>query len=180
MPQGIDIFVLNRANIRITGLISGLRAGQSTELGQAGRIWPHMRAAGGSRSAPKIGRHPGCRAIAGIAASQALIRADLGWPTVLQTLPRSAVASANAAGAPGLRTYLARDESRRPACADGSARFPPPSSSIAAIPLGLRPEARMPDVALPEKRKVDSSILSLTTSRVASCKSVTSYDGCRC
>ncbi len=29
----------------------------------------------------------------------------------------------------------------------------------------LRPEAGMPDVALPEKRKVDSSILSLTTTR---------------
>ncbi len=61
---------------------------------------------------------------------------QLGKLTVLQTLPRNAVTSANAAGAPGLRTYLAHDESRRPACADGSALLPSPSSSIAAIPLG--------------------------------------------
>jgi hypothetical protein len=35
-----------------------------------------------------------------------------GKLTVLQTLPRKAVTSANAAGAPGLRTYLTHDESR--------------------------------------------------------------------
>jgi hypothetical protein len=39
-----------------------------------------------------------------------LMRSD--GPTVLQTLPRKAVTSANAAGAPGLRMYLTHDESR--------------------------------------------------------------------
>src|SRR5260370_32543277 len=37
---------------------------------------------------------------------------QLGKLTVLQTLPRKAVTSANAVGAPGLRTYLTHDESR--------------------------------------------------------------------
>jgi len=35
----------------------GIRAGQSTARGQADRIWLHMRAAGRSRFAPKIGHH---------------------------------------------------------------------------------------------------------------------------
>ena len=37
----------------------------------------------------------------------------VGESAVLQTLPRNAVTSANAVGTPGLRTYLAHDESRR-------------------------------------------------------------------
>ena len=58
-------------------------------------------------------------------------------PTVLQTPPPKAVASMNATSASELRTYLAHDESQRPACADGSALLllRPPRSLPSLGPL---------------------------------------------
>ena len=40
-------------------------------------------------------------------------------PTVFQTLPRNAMTRANAADAPGLRTYLAHGKSRHRPCGGG-------------------------------------------------------------
>jgi hypothetical protein len=49
--------VLNRANVRITGLMINLCTGRSAVNGQADRICLHMRAASRSRFAPGIGHH---------------------------------------------------------------------------------------------------------------------------
>src|ERR1039457_1438434 len=66
---------------------------------------------------------------------------QLGKLTVLQILPRNAVTSANAAGTPGLRTYLAHDESRHHRASAPTA----PTHERAAGPASARTGAEKRD-----------------------------------
>ena len=95
-----------------SGLVSDVYAAQRAAGGHADRIWPYFREYGRSHLAPRIGHAASRRGNKANGPAWAVTLTVPFDESGFQTLPRNAVTSANTVGSPGLRTYLAHDESR--------------------------------------------------------------------
>jgi hypothetical protein len=97
---------------------------------------------------------------------------QLGKLTVLQTLPRNAVTSANAAGVPGLRTYLTHDESRHHRVSGPIAPIHEPAASPASAPAFRSVDTRTGIPTRSDQSVTSAGIMSAVHVSPENCKAV--------